>query len=374
MPRRWLTNRPSGPLASADNRLSAPLPWGVPTPVALLVAVVALGCGPRVDSIKVDGSSTVFPISEAVAEAFLQERPDVRVTVGQSGTGGGMKKFTAGEIDVCDASRAIKPAEAEALAKAGVGYREFRVAFDGIAVVLNPQNDWVDSLTVEQLAQVWRPDDPAKTWSDVDPSWPDAEIRLYGPGPENGTFDYFTEAIVGEEKASRSDYSVSEDDNVLVTGVSQDKHAMAYFGYAYYAENQDVLRVAPIQNGDGEPVTPSLETIRSDEYTPLSRPLYLYVRDDLLQRPEGEAFIRFYLEKAGELAEEVGYVRVSDEVEAANQRELAEALGDAPPVEDAADGEGTAEGDTTDERAPGGATTDEEPTPATGATEGDATE
>ncbi|MEN0111706.1 MAG: PstS family phosphate ABC transporter substrate-binding protein, partial [Planctomycetota bacterium] len=289
--------------------------------------------GPGASSIKIDGSSTVYPISEAVAEEFLRgPRPDVRVTVGYSGTGGGMKKFTAGEIDICDASRAIKEKETAALEAAGVPYIELSAAFDGIAVVVNPQNDWVDCLTVAQLAAMWRPDEPAQKWSDVEPDWPDERIRLYGPGTDSGTFDYFTKAIVGEEKACRSDFAASEDDNVLVTGIANDKYALGYFGFAYYDENRDTLKVLGVRQENGDCVKPEISTIRSNEYRPLSRPLYLYVRHSLLERPEGVEFVQFYLDESAALATEVGYVPVSDEVDAENRRRLAAAIPAQPAV------------------------------------------
>ena len=269
----------------------------------LLVTTLLVGCGPKTESIKIDGSSTVYPISEAVAEEFLRgPRPDVRVTVGYSGTGGGMKKFTAGEIDICDASRAIKPIETEALAAAEVGFVELVPAFDGIAVVVNPQNDWVECLTVEQLARIWRPDDPANKWSDIDPEWPDERIQLYGPGTDSGTFEYFTKAIVGEAKSCRSDFSASEDDNVLVTGISNDKHALGYFGFAYYDENRDKLkllgdprtatvsRVAPDGGNDPQQhVPPAVATVvSSTSATTLLEP-----------GPTGAEFVRYYLDQRG---------------------------------------------------------------------------
>ena len=284
------------------------------------------GCGPQVDSIKIDGSSTVYPISEAVAEAFREVRPRVRVTVGQSGTGGGMKKFTAGEIDICDASRGVKTSELDALEEAGVGFTEFSVALDGIAIVVHPENDWVESLTVAQLASIWRPDDPIQTWNEIDSDWPDKPIKLYGPGAESGTFDYFTEVIVGEEQASRYDFSQSEDDNVLVTGVSEDLHSLGYFGFAYYAENKERLKLVPIASDGNEAVFPGVETIRSNEYKPLSRPLFVYVRDSTFDRPDGAEFVKFYLDNAGSLAGEVGYFAVPEAMASENFKKLETAL------------------------------------------------
>ncbi|QDT70055.1 Phosphate-binding protein PstS precursor [Planctomycetes bacterium MalM25] len=297
--------------------------WLSPLPFTafscLLATALLVGCGPKAESIKIDGSSTVFPISEAVAESYRDAAPKVRVTVGLSGTGGGMKKFTAGEIDICDASRGIKESEIASLDQAKVGYTEFSVAFDGIAIVVNPANDWVDNLTVDQLASIWRPEDPVNKWSELDPSWPDEPIKLYGPGTDSGTFEYFTEEIVGEAKKCRADFSASEDDNVLVTGISEDKYSLGYFGFAYYAENMDRLKVLGVVNGEGDPVVPSVETIRANTYAPLSRPLFIYVRNDLFERPTGQAFVDFYLKNTGKLAGEVGYVAVSDDVAAENQ-------------------------------------------------------
>lgn len=281
-------------------------------------AVLSAGCGPKAPSIKIDGSSTVYPISEAVAESYRDSAPGVRVTVSQSGTGGGMKRFTAGEIDICDASRVIKDSELEALDEAGVGFTQLSVAFDGITVVVHSGNDWVDSLTVEQLASIWRPENPVRRWSEVDPSWPDEEIRLYGPGTDSGTFDYFTEVIVGEERKCRADFSSSENDNVLVTGISEDKFSLGYFGFAYYAENEGELKVLGIAQAGADPVVPTTETIRSNEYAPLSRPLFIYVRNALLETEAGADFVEFYLGNAGGLAGEVGYVAVSDQVAAEN--------------------------------------------------------
>lgn len=295
--------------------------------IAALSLTTLVGCGKKVESIKIDGSSTVFPISEAVAESFKEVRPDVRVTVGLSGTGGGMKKFTAGEIDICDASRGIKDAEVEALEAASVPFTEYSVAFDGIAVVVHPDNDWVDTLTVEQLASIWRPEDPVSKWNEIDSSWPDEEIKLYGPGTDSGTFEYFTEEIVGEAKSCRPDFTASEDDNVLVTGISEDPYSLGYFGFAYYVENTDKLKVLGVANGEAEPVTPSLETIRANDYAPLSRPLFIYVRNDLLKRAEGSEFVKFYLDNAGDMAKDVGYVPVSDEVQAENESKYQSALG-----------------------------------------------
>ena len=297
--------------------------------------VMFSGCGPKqsatggsnqvTGSVKIDGSSTVYPITEAVAEELRAVHPGIQVTVGISGTGGGMKKFTAGEIDICDASRAIKKKEADKCAAQGVEFVELEVAYDGLAVVTNPENDWCDCLTVEQLRELWRPESAVKKWSDLNPTWPPEEIRLYGPGTDSGTFDYFTKAIVGEEKASRADYTASEDDNVLVTGVMNSRYALGYFGYAYYSENKDKLKLLAVDGGDGC-VKPSMETVRGLTYRPLSRPLYIYVRSASLKEDAVRDFVDFYLKSADQLAVEVGYVPVSEQASTKNQQALAEAL------------------------------------------------
>ncbi|MDA0977154.1 MAG: PstS family phosphate ABC transporter substrate-binding protein [Proteobacteria bacterium] len=261
--------------------------------------------------VRLDGSSTVFPISEAVAEEFNAVAPGVRVTVGVSGTGGGFKKFIAGEIDINDASRNIKPSEMEKAVAAGIEFIELPIAYDGLSVVVNPENDWVDHLTVAELNAIWKPDTTVRTWADVREGWPAEEIRLYGPGTDSGTFDYFTKAINGKEQASRPDFTASEDDNVLVQGISGDLYSLGYFGFAYYIENKDKLKVVPVDGGEG-PVEPTHETINSGVYAPLSRPVYLYINPTSLDDPAVAAFVEFYLEHAGELAEEVGYITMSE--------------------------------------------------------------
>ncbi|HEX6309736.1 MAG TPA: PstS family phosphate ABC transporter substrate-binding protein [Longimicrobiales bacterium] len=259
-------------------------------------------------ALEIDGSSTVYPVSQAVAEEFMVEtRGDVRVTVGVSGTGGGFRRFCAGETEISNASRAIKADERELCQQNGVDPLELQVAIDGLAVVVNPQNTFVQCLTVEELRRMWEPGSTVQRWSEVRRGLPDEPLRLYGPGTNSGTFDYFTEAIVGEEDASRSDYSASEDDNVLVQGVGGDRNALGYFGYAYYIENQETLRAVGVDNGSGC-VLPTNETVMSGQYAPLSRPLFIYVDRNELQRPEVAAFVRFYMENAAPLVEEVGYV------------------------------------------------------------------
>lgn len=261
--------------------------------------------------VRLDGSSTVFPVSEAVAEEFNAVAPRVRVTVGVSGTGGGFKKFLNNETDINDASRPIKQSEIEKARAAGIEFIELPIAFDGLSVVVNPQNDWVDHLTVDELRMIWQPESTVENWSDVRPAWPDEEIRLYGPGTDSGTFDYFTETINGESQASRADFTASEDDNVLVQGIAGDKFALGYFGYAYYQENRDKLRIVPVDGGHG-PVAPIEETINNGSYAPLSRPIFIYVNAASLDDPAVAEFVDFYLDNAGSLAAEVGYIAMPE--------------------------------------------------------------
>jgi phosphate transport system substrate-binding protein len=291
-----------------------------------MAIMLACGCNSK-QSIRVDGSSTVFPISMAVAEDFRVDHPDLKVPVRASGTGGGMKQFSVGEIDITGASRPMTDTEKAACEENKIEYIELTVAFDGMAVVVNPENDWCDCITVEQLKSIWRPesDGTVTKWSDVNPDWPDEELRLYGPGTDSGTFDYFTEVICGEARASRPDYTASENDNALVVGVKGDKGALCYFGLAYYAENKDVLKLLSVK-GDGECVFPSEETVRDGTYAPLSRPMFIYINKKSLSRPEVAEFTKFYLANAARLAKEVGYVAVTDDVAANNDKLLAEAL------------------------------------------------
>ena len=258
-------------------------------------------------TIAIDGSSSVFPITEAIAEEFNGTYPEVRVPIGVSGTGGGFKKFTAGETDISNASRPIKDEEAQAAAANGIEYIEMTIAYDGLSVLVNPANDWVESLTVEELKMMWAPDSTVKTWSDIRSEWPNEEIKFYAPGTDSGTFDYFTEEINGESGAIRPDFTASEDDNVLVQGIAGDKNAIGFFGYAYYEENQDKLKLVAIDNGSG-PVTPDFDTIQDGSYSPLSRPIFIYINKAALDKPEVVEFVTFFNTVAEEIIPEVGYV------------------------------------------------------------------
>lgn len=288
--------------------------------VTLLACIGAtIGCGPGSSraTVKIDGSSTVYPVTEAVAVAFREVQPEVRVSVGVSGTGGGFERFVRGEIDICDASRKIDDVEIARLQENEIKYVELVIAYDGLAVVTHPANDWADCLTVAQLEQIWQPDSEINMWSDLVSDWPDQSISLYGPGQDSGTFDYFTTAILGKSGRSRSDYSPSEDDNVLVSGISEDRYSLGYFGFAYYAENTQKLKLLGVDNGNGC-IKPSDETVLSGSYSPLSRPLFMYVRHSSFSRPEVRDFVQFYIENASELVKDIGYVPVSDEQHAMN--------------------------------------------------------
>ncbi|MEE2821938.1 MAG: PstS family phosphate ABC transporter substrate-binding protein [Acidobacteriota bacterium] len=294
-----------------------------PSLVTIIVfSLVLAACGGVADNtaqdrltgtVSIDGSSTVFPITEAVAEEFQKKHPRARVTVGISGTGGGFKKFTAGETDINDASRTVESSEIEMAKASEMEFIELAVAFDGISVVVNPNNTFVDFLTTEELKKIWQPGSTVNTWNDVRSSWPDSPLTLYGPGTDSGTFDYFTEAINGQSGACRPDFTASEDDNVLVQGIIGDENALGFFGYAYYIENSSRLKVVPIEGGNGA-VVPSDTSINNGTYQPLSRPLFIYVRQKAAERPEVEAFVNFYLEQAPILAQEVGYVPLPQNV------------------------------------------------------------
>lgn len=265
--------------------------------------------------INIDGSSSVYPITEAVAEEFRHEHGDIRVTVGVSGTGGGFKKFARGETDISNASRPIKASEIKACQENGIGFIELPVAYDGLAVVVNPANDFVDYLTLAELKKMWEPaaQEKVHSWKQVRSTFPDVPLRLYGAGTSSGTYDYFTEAVVGTAKASRGDYTASEDDNVLVQGVSTDKGALGFFGLAYYEENKSRLKLVAIDGGNG-PVLPTSTTVSNGSYSPLSRPEFVYVNAASAKTPAVQAFVRFYMRVAPVLVKEVGYVPLRDTV------------------------------------------------------------
>ena len=300
--------------------------------LALTLAFAGIACGRGDDgqasglsgAVSGDGSSTVFPLTEAVAEEFQRDNPDVQVTIGTSGTGGGFEKFCNDETDLANASRPIKDEEIQACAGKGIEYLELTVANDGLAVMANPENDWAECLTTAELKKIWEPNSGVKNWRDVKAGFPDEELKLFGPGTDSGTFDYFTAEINGEEAASRTDYTASEDDNVLVQGVAGDKGALGYFGFAYYQENKDQLKLLGVDSGSGC-VKPSEETVRSGEYKPLARPLFVYVKKTSLARPEVQNFMEFYLENIGGLAADVGYIALDDEALQAEIDELASA-------------------------------------------------
>ncbi|GLY09964.1 PstS family phosphate ABC transporter substrate-binding protein [Bacillus badius] len=263
-------------------------------------------------NIQIDGSSTVFPIMEAVSEEYMMEKPDVKVTVGYSGTGGGFEKFIAGETQMSNASRPIKDEEKASLEEKGIDFTEFKLAYDGLSVVVNKDNDWVDSLTVDELKKIWVDNGKAKKWSDIRKGWPDKEIKLYSPGTDSGTYDYFDEVILDGAQIDKAAV-LSEDDNVLVQGVTGEKNGIGYFGYAYYLENKDKLKVVPIDGGKGA-VEPTNETIKSGEYAPLSRPLFTYAANKAVAEDEAVYdYLKFTLENAGTLSEEVGYVKLPEE-------------------------------------------------------------
>lgn len=311
---------------------------------ATLATVILVSCGsPKQDTpkaegneltgeVKIDGSSTVYPISEAVAEEFRTVQPKVKVTVGLSGTGGGFKKFSRGETDINDASRTIKEEESKACESNNIHFIELEIAFDGLSVVVNPQNDWVKDITVAELKMMWEPAAQGKItkWNQIRSSWPNEEFHLYGAGTESGTYDYFTEAIVGKSHESRGDYTASEDDNVLVQGVSTDKNALGFFGFAYYEANMDKLKLVPVDdqnesNGTGA-ILPSVETVKNKTYAPLSRPLFIYVNSEAVKRPEVTEFVKFYLGNTKDLTREVGFIPLSDEEYAAQTKKFEDFL------------------------------------------------
>lgn len=264
-------------------------------------------------TIKIDGSSTVAPITTAVAEEFRTGAKDVRVTVGVSGTGGGFKRFSTGETDISNASRPIKKEEAAAAAKNSVEFIELPISFDGLSIVVNKSNYWCETLTMDDLRAIFGAGRAVKTWKELRPEWPDAPIKIFSPGTDSGTFDYFKEEVVGKDGSIRSDMSVSEDDNVLVTGVAGDENAIGFFGFAYYVENKDKVKVVKIDAGKGA-IEPTHETIENGTYAPFGRPLFIYVNKKSAERAEVKAFIDFYLKNAAELVEDVGYVKLPDAI------------------------------------------------------------
>ena len=293
----------------------------------IALALIVLACGEKKEkaadngqtaelsgTIKVDGSSTVFPITEAVAEEFRSVQPKVKVTIGVSGTGGGFKKFSRGETNLSNASRPIKDKEKAACIENNISYLELEVAYDGLAVLVHPENDWVDSFTLEELKKIWEPaaQDKIMKWNQIRPEWPNEEIHLFGPGVASGTYDYFTEAVVGKSGSSRGDFTASEDDHVLVQGIAGDKYSLGFFGLAYYTENKDKLKLIGVNNGE-EVVKPTIETVSNGSYKPLSRPLFIYVNSTSVKQPEVIEFVNFYIDNAGELSKDVGYIPLPTE-------------------------------------------------------------
>ena len=299
------------------------------TLAAACTALVLAACGGGERSgeglsgqVRSDGSSTVFPVAEAFAEEFQIQNPGVRVTVGVSGTGGGFQRFCSGETALSNASREISQEERERCEANGVEFIRLPVALDGISIITNPANDFAQCLTVDELRRIWEPGSSVQTWRDIRSEFPPEEIQLYGPGTDSGTFDYFTEVIVGEDGASRADYQASEDDNVLVQGVSGDRYSLGYLGYAYYDQNEEALKLLGIDDGEGC-VRPDPGTIESGEYSPLSGPLFIYLKEGALDRPEVAAYVRFMLNNAAELVPPTGYIplpaeRYQEALEAVN--------------------------------------------------------
>ena len=275
-----------------------------------IAGLLAAPLAAKAQVIQIDGSSTVFPVTEAIAEEFQKaKKGKLKVTVGISGTGGGFKKFCRGETDISDASRPILKQEIEACKGSGVEFFELPVAYDALTVIVNPKNDWATSMTVAELKKIWEPAAQGKVtnWNQVRPKWPNAPLKLFGAGADSGTFDYFTEAIVGKAKSSRGDFTASEDDNVLVQGVANDRSALGFFGFAYYIENQKKLKAVAIDGGKG-PVAPSAKSVEDGTYQPLSRPIFIYVSKKALAKPEVKEFVEFYLKNAPSLVKEVKYV------------------------------------------------------------------
>ena len=292
--------------------------------IVLGISLILSSCGSKstkteetnkiTGEIRIDGSSTVYPITEAVAEEFRTSQPDVKVTVGISGTGGGFKKFGRGETDINDASRPIKDKEDSTCKVNNIKHVQLKIAFDGLVIVANTANTWLDHLTVAELKKIWEPaaEGKIKRWNQIRPEWPNEEFHLYGPGTASGTYDYFTEAIVGKSGSSRADYTASEDDNVLVQGIAGDKNGIAFFGLAYYEENKDKLKLVGVDNGNGA-ILPSIETVKAGTYAPLARPIFIYVSDAAVKRKEVVTFVNFYMDNASKLVPEVGYIPLTTE-------------------------------------------------------------
>jgi phosphate transport system substrate-binding protein len=310
---------------------------GMSAVIGAMVATVSVAAPNKI--VKIDGSSTVFPITEAVAEDFQKAmKGAVKVTVGISGTGGGFKKFCRGEIDIVDASRPILEKEMADCKAAGVQYVEMPVAFDALTVVVNPKNNWSNVITVAELKKMWEPAAQAKVtrWNQVNPAWPDEPIKLYGAGADSGTFDYFTEAVVGKAKSSRGDFTASEDDNVLVQGVASDKNGLGFFGFAYYVENQKKLKAVAVEAGKG-PVIPSEKTVEDGTYQPLSRPIFIYVNIKSAEKPEVREFVEFYMKNAVALVKEVKFFSLpaqaySINLEHLNKKKAGTVFGGKPEV------------------------------------------
>tara|TARA_B100000242_G_scaffold133289_1_gene94731 strand:- start:503 stop:1450 length:948 start_codon:yes stop_codon:yes gene_type:complete len=289
----------------------------------LLFILFTISCNSKKSSdsklsgdIKIDGSSTVYPITEAVAEEFRAVHPNVRVTVGVSGTGGGFKKFARNETQISNASRPIKDKEADDCKNNNISFLELSVAYDGLAVIVHKENDWVDYLTMEELEKIWHPDaqNNIKYWSQVRDGFPKEEIHLFGPGTASGTYDYFAEVVCGKKVGTRGDYTASEDDHVLVQGVATDKYGLGFFGLAYYEENKDKLKLVGVDNGNGNgAVKPSIQTVGDGTYSPLARPIFIYANNSAKEKEEVKEFISFYLENAGSLVSDVGYIPMTEE-------------------------------------------------------------
>jgi len=284
--------------------------------------ILTINCGKK-KHILVDGSSTVYPVTEAVAEEFRSVNSSVQVTVGISGTGGGFKKFCNSETDISDASRKIKNSEVELCSKSGIEYQEMAIAFDGLAVLVNKENTLVNELTVEQLRKIFSADSKTVTWKEINPAWPAETIKIYSPGQDSGTYDYFVEEIIGKKGRVRDKATFSEDDNVLVTGISGDKNSIGFFGLAYYEENKDKLKLVSIVNPKtGKAVAPNLESVKTGAYAPLSREIYIYISKKAFAKPEVQEFVEFYNKNAGNLAKEVGYIPLTDEMYNNNNKEI----------------------------------------------------